>query len=243
VEPFKRADGSTYYRARIRHLDGFRERVDVPEKHSTPAGKLTGRERAEQWAAALQEDEDETHELFERRQARLAEEAKKQDATHGETCERYYQRLSGAREAEGIRDVKNERRMWARWISPRIGPRPVAGVTREEIEDIRDALDAQVRERIKDGLSAGISGATAQNVWTVVRNVFKEAVGSRDRSLRVRTDDPSHGLKPPLKTQPRQKTFIYPAEAANLLACKAVPKEWREVYAIAGYSYLSLTII
>jgi STAS-like domain of unknown function (DUF4325) len=50
VEPFKRADGSTYYRARIRHVDGFRERVDVPEKHCTPAGGLTARERAEQWA-------------------------------------------------------------------------------------------------------------------------------------------------------------------------------------------------
>jgi hypothetical protein len=90
VEPFKRADGSAYYRARIRHLDGFRERVDVPAKHSTPAGGLTGRQRAKQWATAMQEDEDETHERYERRKARLAEESKKHDTTRGETCEKYY---------------------------------------------------------------------------------------------------------------------------------------------------------
>jgi integrase len=238
IEPFKRADGTTYYRARIRHQDGFRERIDIPDKYTVAAGGKTGRERAEIYAAALQEREDETRELYSARQARLAEDAKKYDATHGETCERYFERLSAAREAEGVRDVRNERRMWARWISPRIGPRPIVAVTREETEAIRDVLDAQVRERIKNGLHAGISGDTAQNVWTVLRTTFKDTVGSRDRTLRVRTDDPTAGIKPPLKTPARQKTFLYPVEVANLLACKAVPRVWREAYAVAAYSYV-----
>jgi integrase len=111
-------------------------------------------------------------------------------------------------------------------------------MSREETEAIRDVLDAQVRERIKNGLNAGISGDTAQNVWTVLRTTFKETVGSRDRTLRVRTDDPTAGIKPPLKTPSRQKTFLYPVEVANLLACKKVARVWREVSAVAAYGYV-----
>jgi integrase len=237
VEPFKRADGGVYYRARVRLDDGTRARVDVPEKHATAAGGKSAEERAVQYAAALQEREDETHELLNAKRARDAAEAKKRDASKGETCEGYFARLSSAREAEGVRDVPNERRMWTRWVSPRIGSRPIAAVTRDEIEAVRDALDAQVRERIKGGVDAGISGATAQNVWTVLRTTFKEALASRDRSLRVRADDPTLGHKPPLKTPSRQKTFLYPSEVAILLACEDVPREWRETYAVAAYTY------
>ena len=42
VEPLRRANGATYFRARIRLFDGSRERVNVP-----PAGVKTARERAE----------------------------------------------------------------------------------------------------------------------------------------------------------------------------------------------------
>jgi integrase len=36
----------------------------------------------------------------------------------------------------------------------------------------------------------------------------------------------------------RRKTFLYPKEAAALLACNDVPREWREIYAVALYTYL-----
>jgi integrase len=243
VEPFKRADGTVYYRARIRLGDGTRVRVDVPEKYSRAAGGKSGEERAELYALASQEREDETGELLKAKRERAAEEAKKRDEREGETCEKYFARHTEAREAEGVRDTRKERTIWGKWLSPRIGARPIAGVTgvtREEVERIRDALDAQVRLRIKEGLAAGISGATAQNVWSVLRTMFKEAMGSRDRTLRVRTDDPTHGHKPPLKTPRRQKTFIYPTEFAKLLACadEDVPRQWREVYAVAAYTYV-----
>jgi len=69
VEPFKRADGRTYYRARIRLADKTRVRVDVPEKYSVPAGGKTAEERAELYAAAAQEREDETGQLLAKKQA------------------------------------------------------------------------------------------------------------------------------------------------------------------------------
>ncbi len=59
VEPYQGANGRTAFRARIRLADGSRERVNVPEKHSTPAAGLTARERAELYARGVQEREDE----------------------------------------------------------------------------------------------------------------------------------------------------------------------------------------
>jgi integrase len=75
-------------------------------------------------------------------------------------------------------------------------------------------------------------------LWTLVRMMFKEAVRCRDRSQRVRTDDPTLGVIPPLKSRPRKKTFIFPSEFSMLISCDRVPLEWRELYAIGAYLYL-----
>jgi|SRR5579883_1306964 len=239
VEPLRRTDGSTYYRARIRHLDGFRERVDVPAKHSTPAGGLTARERAEQWAAALQEDEDETHDLYKRRQARLAEEAKQHDATHGETCAKYFERFLEHRKAIGrVRRARDLESSWSVWIAPKLGAKPIAGVTRDDVEDVRDALDAAVAQRKQEGGKAGLSGARARNVWSVLTSMMKEACTSKRRELRVREDNPCSTVQPPDRTDTKAKTFIYPSEFLKLAACAEVPRAWRELYAVACYLYL-----
>ena len=64
VEPRRRANGALYFLARIRLADGSRERVKVPMTYSSPAGGSTARERAELYAEARQEREDETGELL-----------------------------------------------------------------------------------------------------------------------------------------------------------------------------------
>ncbi len=81
-------------------------------------------------------------------------------------------------------------------------------------------------------------GSTYFRARIRLRTTFKEARASRDRRLRVRADDPSAGIKPPLRTDARRKTFLYPSEASALLACEDVPREWREIYAVAFYTYL-----
>src|SRR5258708_2508947 len=97
VEPFKGVLGSTRFRARIRLADDTRARVDVPEKYCTPAGGKTARERAELYALALQEREDEGGEnngpLLVAKRARAAEEAKQHDPCYGETFTSYRARL------------------------------------------------------------------------------------------------------------------------------------------------------
>lgn len=222
VQQFKDAKGRPYWRARASLPEGGRVWVGP---------HFSRKDRAQEYAA------EKTREAF---ASKLTLESMRPapEPVDGETCDHYFQRLAYARKAEGVRDTRKERTIWGKWLSPRIGGRPVAQVTRDEIEAIRSALDAQVRLRIRDGLTAGISGATAQNVWSVLRTMFKETVSSRDRTLHLREDDPTAGHKPPLKTPRRQKTFVYPTEFAKLLACEAVPIEWREVYAVAAYLYV-----
>src|SRR5580704_3348462 len=70
VEQRRGADGKVYFRARIRLADGSRERVEVPAKYATPAGGKTARERAELYAQAVQEREDDNGELLAKKRAR-----------------------------------------------------------------------------------------------------------------------------------------------------------------------------
>src|SRR5262249_8152305 len=140
---------------------------------------------------------------------KLARESRKgteHDATRGETCTHYRERLNKCQAAEGKRTIRRERSFWKKWISPYIGGRPIADVTRDEIETIRDRLDDAVRKRIARGIGHGLGGRSAMNVWSVLRTTFKEAMSHRDRTMRVRTDDPSAGIKPPLTTSRRKRT-------------------------------------
>ena len=220
VQKFKDARGRIYYRARITLVDGERPYLKP---------RFDKKERAQDYA-------DEKTREAEKRGITVAQ---YEPAKHeGETCDDYFDRLAEARTSEGITGVRKERYDWGKWVSPRIGSRPIAAVTRDEIEDVRNALDAEVKKRLAEGLEAGISGKTAANIWSVLRTCFKEAVAARDRSLRVRTDDPSSGHKPPLETPDRAKTFLYPVEVSKLLACEEVPQAWRQTYAVAVYLYV-----
>jgi integrase len=239
VEPSRRADGSLYFVARIRLRDGSKERVKVPETYSKPAGGKTSRERAELYALARQEREDETGELFEARKKRKAEQGKKHDARHGEKCTRYFGRFLEHRQAAGkVRRGRDLESAWSVWIAPEIGSKPIAGLTRDDVENVRDALDSAVAQRKKEGGRAGLSGARARNVWSVLTSMMKEACTSKRRDLRVRADNPCATVQPPDKTAAKTKTFVYPAEFLKLAACADVPRDWRELYAVACYLYL-----
>jgi integrase len=229
VEPFVDATGAIYYRARIRLADGSRVRVDIPSRFSSTP------EEREVWTEERQADEDKDGRLLVAKRKR-AERAKPSTST--ETVDGYREKLCELREAEGKRNVTNEQFIWRKWISPRIGSKLIASVTADEVENIRDELDEQVKERIAKGLGHGISGAHAMNVWSMLRTTFAEAVSSRDRSMRVRTTDPTDKIKAPLTSSPRKKTFVYPAEFAALMTCREVPLEWRRLYAVATYLYL-----
>src|SRR5260370_42350128 len=137
-EKSRPGDGRTYVRARIRLADGTRARVDVPEKYASPAGGKTAEGRAELYAQAAQEREDERGELLEAKRKRGA--SAKRDLNAGETCDAYHDRIVDlAREREQS-DVDNKRFRWNAWIKPEIGDLPMSRITREHIEAVRIML-------------------------------------------------------------------------------------------------------
>ncbi|NVL73274.1 hypothetical protein HWN77_27335, partial [Escherichia coli] len=64
------------------------------------------------------------------------------------------------------------------------------------------------------------------------------ACTSKLRTMRVRADNPCTNVQPPDKTDARAKTFIYPTEFLALISCSAIPRDWRELYAVACMLYL-----
>lgn len=160
-------------------------------------------------------------------------------APQPETCTEYFERFAKHRSAIGkVRRIRDLESAWNTWIAPKLGTRPIATITRDHVEDVRDALDAEVAKRKKEGGPAGLSGARARNVWSVLSSMMEEACTSKKRDLRVRADNPCSTVQPPDKTDARAKTFIYPSEFLTLTACDEIPRDWREAYAVACYLYL-----
>lgn len=237
LETCRDASGRTYFRGKIRLQDTSRVRIEID------APKCFSKTASRDFVAWAQEQEDLHHRIFlakcegnTKREARIASAA-------GETCDAWFERYVAYQRECGVTDPTKATR-WNKWISPRIGSKPIALITRGDIEDIRDVLDGAVRGWIDDGKGKErISGKSAMNVWSCLTSSFKAATSSKRRDLRVLEGKPNPcvGVEPPgdkNTRKARRKTFIRPNEAAQLLACDEIPIEWREVYAIAGYTYL-----
>ncbi|MGA2450697.1 MAG: site-specific integrase [Polyangiaceae bacterium] len=238
VEKYQRADGSSYFRARVRLRDDSRVRVDVPNKYAHPAGGMTAEQRAELYAAAIQEKEDESGELLAQKRAREEREAQQRDPRNGETCTMYRERLNAYRKELGRRGGRDDESTWKVWIEDRIGHLPIAKVGRVEVEAVRDALDEAIAQHARTEGKEGIGGKRARNVWTVVTTTFRAACTAKRQDLRVRQDNPCTDVLPPERGDSRRRTFVYPCEVLDLLNCAMVPRDWRELYAVACYLYL-----
>jgi integrase len=159
-------------------------------------------------------------------------------ADGSESCSDYFGRLATHRAELGRRGGAKDRSAWNKWIAPYIGHLPIGKVTRDDVEAVRDALDAAIREHARTMRKKGVGGKRARNIWTVLVTTFKAATTAKRKDLRVRSDNPCVGVLPPEKGTSRSRTFVYPVEMVKLLSCKDVPLEWRELYAIAYYLYL-----
>src|SRR5262249_21931901 len=83
-----------------------------------------------------------------------------------ETCDAFFKRYLEYQRASGVSDADKKKTRWDKWISPRIGKRSMVHVTRANIEDVRDALDAAINawepgKAAKNGTC--VSGKTAMN--------------------------------------------------------------------------------
>jgi integrase len=232
VEKLKRADCRTYYRVRIRLSDGTRGRVNVPEKYAVAAGGKSAEERAELYAQAVQEREDDTGELLAKKRADAVERTKRDDSRNGETVKLWTDRWLIARRARGLRAVATDGHRLSAHVLPRLGAMPIAKVSRSDLEGFVEYLDGRVRDPQKP-----ISWRTASHVWGLVSKMFGDACGAKQRDLRVRDDNPALGVHGPDRGGRKAKVYLWPSEFLALVSCLDVPLEWRRAFALTTYLY------
>ena len=216
-------DASMRFRFRLRLGDGTKsQRFDVPQG--------LGEEKARAYVAGMQAQEDARGELLAAKLRAAGEKARAVGALEGESADVWF-----ARYVPTIDCGENHRRIikavWSKWVSPIIGPKCMAKLTRDDVEDVRDALDRAVESKT-------IRHTTARNAWSVVTGAFKAACSSRDRSLRVHTTPLTYNVLPPKRGESRQRPWLYPNEWRAVASCVDVPIEWRQTYAIALYTGL-----
>lgn len=165
-----------------------------------------------------------------------------------ETIDQFFARLFAYKRKIGrAGSVRQDESRYSAWIKPRIGALPICAPREqlaEALEEVRDDLNDAVRAYVKLGKGKAkdksrTSGKNAANIWGIVVTGFNYAQTAEKRSgLRVRTDNPCDGIRPPEKSPPRYKVTLRPVEFLALAACDEVPVEWRETYAVLLYTYM-----
>ena len=219
LSSYRDADGRLQYKARIWLKDGSRLRVPVSTKNRFDADK------AKVEADLIQAEENTTHAFY---LARLEELRANGETNEGETASEWHARFTKTRTHD---EARADAQRWAKWIDPIIGERPMESLTRDDVERVRDHLDAAI-------VAGTIAGKTAATLWSILTTACKHATLSKDKALRVLAENPCKDVIPPERTDSKQKPFIYPAEAAKLFACAEVPASTRALYAVAAYLFL-----
>jgi integrase len=180
--------------------------------------------QARAYLARLQGEEDTSHAVLDAKRDLHREKAQDRgEAVEGETCSAYRTRLDAHRKELGRRGGRDDASTWRVWLADRIGHLPIAKVTRDNIEAVRDALDEAITLHARTEGREGIGAKRAANVWSVLTTTFRAACMAKRRDLRVREDNPCAGVLPPERGDSRRRTFIYPVEASALFACRSVP--------------------
>jgi hypothetical protein len=85
-----------------------------------------------------------------------------------ETFDKWFERYLETKECgDSYRRITGS--IVAKWVSPVIGTKPVRGLTRDDIEDVRDRLDRALDAK-------EIRHATARNVWSALIGVAAHVV-------------------------------------------------------------------
>ena len=205
----KRATG---WAARVTMADGTREYFDLPPSLT----ELRARELAAMLAADA-------------RAGKLRKAVAVAQADQ-ESVAQYAERWLAERERRGLRSVASDRGRIAHHVVPALGDGPIAAISPAEIRSLVSTLDAKV-------LAGELAWKTSQNIWGLVSKLFADACGSKSNALRIRTDNPASGVAPPDRGPSRAKAYLYPSELLALLSCGAVPLRWRQIYALAVYTY------
>jgi integrase len=128
------------------------------------------------------------------------------------------------------RDARDKGGHFTKWLRPALGRKPMVAITKAELEAWVEWIDAEVR-------AGKLSAKTAANAFGTLTRSFAEASASKVRALRVRDDNPAHGVRGPDEGVRKSKTYLYPSEFLALVAHPRIPIRWRRLFALGVYTY------
>ena len=222
VQKFKDARGRIYYRARI--TGPASERVWLKPRFDK-------RERAEDYAREQTAKAD--------KQEMTIAKALPLKKSAGDTCDQWHTKYLAGCQAAGFATVKDKRGRWSKWLSSHIGSKTPKELTRDDIENVRDAIDAAIRDYHQSGRgTTRMAPKTGANVWGELTVSLREMFSSKRRELRVLDIDLTAGVQPPdTSGGTKLKVYPYPAEALLVASCEKISIAWRELHVIACYTY------
>ena len=147
-----------------------------------------------------------------------------------ETFAHYAARWLDDRDKRGFGHIQNDGYNLAKHINPRIGEKPIADVTKEDLERIVQVFDQQIAR-------GEYMWTTVQKWWQTITKIFKDACTSKNVSLRVREDNPAANVAAPDTGDDRAKAFLYPDEFLRFASCELVDLKLRRIAALALYLY------
>jgi hypothetical protein len=103
--------------------------------------------------------------------------------------------------------------------------------TRDDVERLRDVLDAKI-------VKGALAWKTAASVWTLVTSMCSDMVNAKKRELRMREDNPCRDVKPPERGERKSKQYLYPSEFLKFVSCASVPLKLRRAAAISVYTFV-----
>jgi integrase len=160
----------------------------------------------------------------------LASQVKHVDVVKGiEPVASYAERWLADREGRIVAVADNRSRMRLH-ILPLIGECDVRTFSRNDVEAVRDSLDAKIA-------SGELAWGTAAGCWHLLTTMCRDAMSSKQKALRVRDDNPCRDVKPPETGEAKAKQYLYPSEFLAFVSCERVPLRWRRAVALAVYTY------
>lgn len=245
IQPWRDADGINRFRARIRLRDGSRPWVALPKGVTEKAARHLAKD--------LQKEEDAKGSILAAKKARAREKVRAtMGSTNIETCDDWYERFKTYRRNE-VGGVDDDDWRWQKWISKTtvrdgaisFGSLPVRDVTPDDIETVRDVLNAAVVAYEAAGNTKGdgrLAPKTARNVWAALTTPMKYACTRKGpRELRVREDlgNPCIGIPPPRDGSSKRRHWLRPSQWVPLASWLAENDiEWAEAITIGLYLHL-----
>jgi integrase len=237
----RRATGQAVFRTDEHGVPRWHARISLPDG-TRPYEPLEG-------AAWTTEDTPENRALARQAAAELSATLRGSRAvpagtafTFGEWLKRFHAHKA-ARGRSSVADMKGRAE---HWILPHLAHRPIAQITREEIETIVSKLDDAIGAWNKANGKRGkgrLSPSSAANIWGDLSHAFDEACNAKDKTLRVLTVNPAEHVRGPDTGADREGPVLYSDEVVALLTGKAmeegapdVPLYRRHVYALAIYT-------